>query len=122
MRRNIALSVAMLGLLAACAKPEVVEVNQTKDAALSCEEIQQELAIADSYRAKAEAENGATLTNFGAGLALGIPAIFTLQNIDKAVDAAEARKAHLQGLSRQQNCPEANGQIYRVAPAAEDGE
>lgn len=122
MRRDLLLSITALGLLAACAKPEVVEVDQPKDAALSCEEIQQEVAIADSYRTRAEAENGATLTNFGAGLALGVPAIFTLQNIDRAVDAAEARKAHLRGLARQKNCPDIEGQIYRVTPAPEGGE
>ena len=100
--RGLALAVALL--LAGCASPTVVQSVQAGDGAKDCKLLQQELSDAEKFRSAADHEkslNGGTLIK----AIIFFPAVFvSADNANKAIDAADARMTHLNGLMKQKNC------------------
>ena len=99
---GIAVAVALL--LAGCTTPTVVQSVQPNDNQLGCEDLQKALAEAEKLGADAEARRGSTGGNLVKGF-LWFPALLVSHaNVNDAVKAAEARKAHLTGIMGQKNC------------------
>ena len=90
--------------MAACATPEVVQVDQVGDEALACGELQAGIAEANRFEEEARSERGVTGTNVAAGILFWPALVGTYMNTDEAIDAARARRDHLTGLHRQRGC------------------
>ena len=100
---GIAVAVAML--LAGCAAPTVVQSVQPGDPQLSCEQLLVELAEAEKLRIAAEGKSGSSGGNIVQAFLFFPGDLVNRQNVTDAVKATEARKAHLDGLIKQKNCP-----------------
>ena len=97
----------ILFFLATCAKPAVVEIIQTNDDKLNCEELETE--IAESQKVKEEAEFSKDSGGNMARIILFWPAwARSLHNADEAILAANGRKHHLIKTMKKINCKDAD--------------
>lgn len=101
MRMTLLIAVTVL---AACANPEVVRVEQPSDYRLSCTELEREMAKAEDFKEEAQDERGVTGKNTAAVLFFWPALVGTYMNTDEAIDAAEDREAHLMSIYRQKGC------------------
>lgn len=91
-------------LLAACAKPHVVDVVQPYDEELNCAGLKAEMAKLDTFRAEAEKEKGVTGGNAMRALVFPIGIWATYENVNDAVSAANQREVYLTGLMTKKDC------------------
>ena len=93
-------------LLSSCATPTVVNVVGPNDNALTCSQLDTQIAIANKYAddAKKEKDMG-TGTNISA-LLFWLPGLWaTHKNVGEAVDAANRRAEHLSNIKLRKDCP-----------------
>jgi outer membrane biogenesis lipoprotein LolB len=109
-------TLAVAFLLASCATPTVMPTQKVTDNKLSCEQIEQQVDEAESFRQKAQAEKGATGKNVAAVLLFWPAALATYHNIGEATEAADARKLHLLRLYAAQGCGRSNGDSAAESP------
>ena len=106
-RKSINFFIFILFFLATCAKPAVVEIIQTNDDKLNCEELETE--IAESQKVKEEAEFSKDSGGNMARIILFWPAwARSLHNADEAILAANGRKHHLIKTMKKINCKDAD--------------
>jgi len=106
-RKSINFFIFILFFLATCAKPTVVEIIQTNDDKLNCEELETE--IAESQKVKEEAEFSKDSGGNMARIILFWPAwARSLHNADEAILAANGRKHHLIKTMKKINCKDAD--------------
>ena len=106
-RKSINFFIFILFFLATCAKPTVVEIIQTNDDKLNCEELKTE--IAESQKVKEEAEFSKDSGGNMARIILFWPAwARSLHNADEAILAANNRKHHLIKTMKKINCEDAD--------------
>lgn len=91
-------------LLAGCANPDVVRVEQPKDYKLSCTELEREMDKTSRFKEEAQDERGVTGKNTAAVLLFWPALVGTYMNTDEAIDAAEDREAHLMAIYREKGC------------------
>ena len=107
MRKSKNFFIFILFFLASCAKPTVVEIIQTNDDKLNCEELKAE--IAESQKVKEEAEFSKDSGGNIARIILFWPAwARSLHNADEAILAANDRKHHLIKTMKKINCKDAD--------------
>lgn len=92
-------------LLAACATPEVVDVRQTGDRDMSCEQIRAAYDDARDFERRARKERGATGTNVAAAIFFWPALLGTYKNTEDAIEAARDRQKHLERLADSKKCP-----------------
>ncbi len=90
--------------MAGCATPHVVEERQLGDEKLTCAQIEAQIADAEKFKQEARDERGVTGTNTAALLLFWPALIATYSNIEKAVNAANERKLHLQKIHTEKGC------------------
>ena len=91
--------------LTSCATPTVVNVIQPNDNKLSCEQLSEEIKIANKYADEAnEAKNINKPHNIGAILFFLPGYGVTIKNIDEALVAARDRAEHLNKIKERNNC------------------
>mgnify|MGYP002060267195 CR=1 FL=1 len=90
--------------LLSCAKPEVVEVILPSDNNLNCEELNEELAQAIKLKQDAEYAKEGTGGNIARVILFWPAWAKSLSNADKAVQAANDRRFHLEKLMRKKKC------------------
>jgi len=88
-----------------CATPKVINIIEPKDNKLDCEELSNEIAVANKYADEAQkAKKMNSPHNLGA-LLLFVPAIgITIKNVEEAAQAAKDRALHLNKLKEKKNC------------------
>ena len=88
-----------------CANPTIVNVIGPNDNNLSCEELSNEIALANKYADEAkEAKKMDKPHNIGAILFF-IPGYgVSMKNIDQAITAAAKRAEHLNNIKEKKNC------------------
>ena len=93
-------------MLFSCATPTVVNVVGPNDSAMTCNQLDTQIAIANKYADDARKEKDmGTGTNVSA-LLFWLPGLWaTHKNVEEAVDAANRRAEHLQNLKLKKNCP-----------------
>ena len=93
-------------LLTSCATPTVVNVVGPNDSAMTCNQLDTQIALANKYADDARKEKSmGTGTNVSA-LLFWLPGLWaTHKNVEEAVDAANRRAEHLQNLKTKKNCP-----------------
>jgi len=93
-------------LLTSCATPTVVNVVGPNDNALTCNQLDTQIAMANKYADDAKAEKSmGTGTNVSA-LLFWLPGLWaTHKNVEEAVDAANRRAQHLSNIKMKKNCP-----------------
>jgi hypothetical protein len=109
---------ALVVLLSGCATPHVVKSVQTADTALTCRQLETEMADADRFREAANKEKGMSGTNIVAALFFWPAILGTYSNANEAMAAADTRKAHLTGIHLQKKCTEKESTAMPVAIAA----
>ena len=104
MKKILSLTVLSLFLFS-CVSPKVINVIGPNDNKLSCEELSQEIAIANRYADEAqEAKKMDKPHNIGAILFF-LPGMgISMKNIDEATIAAKERALHLNKLKEKKNC------------------
>ena len=92
--------------LVSCATPTVVNVVGPNDGAMTCNQLDTQIAMANKYADDARKEKDmGTGTNISA-LLFWLPGLWaTHKNVEEAVDAANRRAEHLQNLKNKKNCP-----------------
>lgn len=105
MKKLISIFVFLV-FLTSCATPTVVNVVGPTDGQLTCNQLDIEIAKANRYAEDAKKEKSmGTGTNVSA-LLFWLPGLWaTHKNVEEAVDAANRRAEHLQGLKIKKNCP-----------------
>jgi hypothetical protein len=92
-------------ILAACATPEVVDVRQTGDRDMNCEQIRAAHDDARDFERRARKERGATGTNVAAAIFFWPALLGTYKNTEDAIEAARDRQKHLERLADSKKCP-----------------
>lgn len=100
----VAALLAAGGLMTGCATPHVVQAVKTTDSALTCTQIDTEMAEAERFRIDAQKEKGMTGTNVAAVVFFWPAMIGTYANANEAIAAADSRRIHLTNLSAQKKC------------------
>ena len=90
--------------VAGCASPTVVDERKLGDEQLACEQLEQEIRLAQRYEEEARDERGVTGTNVAAALFFWPGLLVTAANTDEAIDAAQDRQEHLTEIHRARNC------------------
>ncbi len=98
MPRMIALGAALAFAVSACATPQVVQVQQPGDRAMSCEQLNAGIEEANRFETEARHERGVTGTNVAAAILFWPALAGTYMNTEEAMDAAKARRDHLSAL------------------------
>ena len=102
--KNLLLTFGLTLILGGCATPDVINVRQAGDKALTCEQITEEIADAETFMQKARDAKGVTGTN-AAALVFFWPALLaTYANSEEAIDAAQDRIDFLYGLGDDKGC------------------
>ena len=101
---KIGMAVGAALLVAGCASPKVVQSVQPADSQLACEGLQKELDEAEKLRAGAEGSLGSTGGQIVTGMLFFPALLVSHENRTNALNAAEARKAHLAGLMSERKC------------------
>ena len=102
MKKIIAL--AAISMLAACATPTVVQTRQATDAALSCDQIKNEIAEAERFEKAARKDRTVTGTNIAAAILFWPALIGTYSNTEEAINAAKERRENMMALNASKNC------------------
>ena len=105
MKKSFGIILIFLFLLS-CATPTVVNVVGPNDSAMTCNQLDTQIAMANKYAddARKEKDRG-TGTNISA-LLFWLPGLWaTHKNVEEAVDAANRRAEHLQNLKLKKKCP-----------------
>ena len=102
--RRTAIGAAMVVGLAGCASPDVVQVEQVGDEAMSCEQLQAATTDANRFERDARDERGVTGTNVAAAILFWPALVGTYMNTEEAIDAARERQRRLTGIYRQRGC------------------
>mgnify|MGYP001225136638 CR=1 FL=1 len=104
--KKIFLPIVLLIFITGCATPTVVSVVGPNDSSMTCSQLDTEIAMANKYANDAKAEkNMGTGTNVAA-LLFWLPGLVaTNMNANEAIEAANQRAVHLQGLKNRKNCP-----------------
>ena len=104
--KRIFIPLTLLIFITACATPTVVSVVGPNDSAMTCAQLDTEIAMANKYASDAKKEkNIGTGTNVAA-LLFWLPGLVaTNMNANEAIEAANQRAVHLQGLKNRKNCP-----------------
>jgi hypothetical protein len=102
--KNIPITLVILALVTACARPEVVETRKVNDNQMTCDEIRSELEDARKFEEAARDERGVTGTNVAAALLFWPALLVTQANASEAIDAARERRDVLVELSDKKNC------------------
>lgn len=97
-------AIAFAALLAGCATPDVVQVDQVGDEALDCAGLQTAIADARRFEYEARRERGVTTTNVAAAALFWPGLVATWANTDEAIDAARDRQENLTAAYRQKGC------------------
>jgi hypothetical protein len=105
MMRKFMCAASVAAVLSACATPEVVQVDQVGDSALTCEQLQAAIADANRFEQQARQERGVTGTNVAAAILFWPALAGTYVNTEEAIDAAQARRDRLTAIYRQKGCP-----------------
>ena len=92
-------------ILSGCATPEVVQVDQVGDAAMSCQQLQAAIDDANRFEQQAREERGVTGTNVAAAILFWPALAGTYVNTEEAIDAAKARRERLTAIYRDKGCP-----------------
>lgn len=100
---KFAVVLALLGTTG-CATPTVVDETQVGDERLTCDQIEQEIRLAQKFEQDARDERGVTGTNVAAALLFWPGLLATAANTDEAIDAAQDRQDHLRDIHRARNC------------------
>ena len=88
-----------------CATPTVINVIGPNDNKLNCEELSEEITIANKYADEAqEAKKMNKPHNIGALLFFLPGAGFTMKNVEEAAKAARDRALHLNKLKEKKDC------------------
>ena len=88
-----------------CATPTVVNVIGPNDNELDCKELSAEIAKANQYADEAqEAKKMGKKHNIGSVLFFLPGLVFTMENVEEAVEAAKDRSIHLSKLKEKKNC------------------
>ena len=99
------ISFLLLLLLNSCATPTVINVIGPNDNKLNCEELSEEITIANKYADEAqEAKKMNKPHNIGALLFFLPGAGFTMKNVEEAAKAARDRALHLNKLKEKKDC------------------
>ena len=114
----IAALIATSGFMTGCATPHVVQAVKTTDSAMTCAQIDAELADADRFRSDAQKEKGMTGTNVAAVIFFWPAMIGTYSNANEAIAAADSRKIHLSSLSAQKKCGEKSAESSGLSTKA----
>ena len=92
-------------ICASCATPTVINVIGPNDNKLNCEELSEEITIANKYADEAqEAKKMNKPHNIGALLFFLPGAGFTMKNVEEAAKAARDRALHLNKLKEKKDC------------------
>lgn len=91
-------------LLSACASPEVVQVSEIGDNGLTCDQLEREMAEADSFERRARDERGVTGKNVAAAMLFWPALLATYSNTEDAISAAQERQRTLARLADEKNC------------------
>jgi hypothetical protein len=102
--RKKSMGVALALGLASCASPDVVQVEQVGDEAMSCLQLQAAITDAGRFEQEARHERGVTGTNVAAAVLFWPALVGTYMNTDEAIDAARDRQRRLTGIHRQKGC------------------
>lgn len=97
---SIAMATTMLG----CASPAVVQVKQTGDSKLSCEQISKAYEEAGEFEENARKERKVTGTNVAAAVFFWPALIATYSNTEDAINAAKDRQKNLTKLADEKSC------------------
>ena len=104
MKKILSLTVLSLFLFS-CVSPKVINVIGPNDNKLSCEELSQEIAIANRYADEAQEAKKMNNPHNVAALLFFLPgAGMTMKNVEEAVTAAKERAIHLNKLKEKKNC------------------
>ena len=98
----IAISLAVF--LSGCASPQVVQVRQSGDKKLTCEEIADEIFDAEQFLKKARNAKGVTGTNAAAVIFFWPALLATYANASEATEAAQGRIDYLLRLADKKDC------------------
>lgn len=115
---KMAASVALAGMLAACASPAVVQSVKAGDNGLTCAQLQNDFQDADKARADADKEKGMTGGNVVRAILFWPAILGSFSNANEAIAAADARKVNLSNLMSQKGCQVPGGVTAPVAEAA----
>jgi hypothetical protein len=102
--RKKALGASFALCLASCASPDVVQVEQIGDDAMSCQQLQAAIADAGRFEQEARHERGVTGTNVAAAVLFWPALVGTYMNTEEAIDAARERQRRLTGIHQQKGC------------------
>lgn len=97
-------SLILVGALAGCATPKVVDVRQPGDDQLSCAQIKDQFLAATKYEKDARSERGVTGTNAAAALFFLPGLLATYMNTEDAIKAARDRQDLLARMSTAKGC------------------
>ena len=99
------LSIFTLIFLESCATPRVINVVGPTDNALTCNQLDTEIARANRYADDAKKEKSLGTGTNVAALLFWFPGLYqTNVNVKEAVDAANRRSEHLSALKLKKNC------------------
>jgi hypothetical protein len=106
MKTNLYIYAAPLVALVAagCASPHVVDIKQTGDKSMSCQDIENAVDEADRFERNARGDRKVTGTNVAAVLFFWPGLLATYANTGDAIEAAKERKAYLAKLAEQKGC------------------
>ncbi len=103
--KNLIIFSTLIFFCVSCASPTIVNVIGPNDNRLSCEELSNEIKLANKYADEAkEARKMDKPHNIGAILFFLPGYGVTMKNIDEAVMAAKERAAHLNKIKEEKNC------------------
>lgn len=88
-----------------CATPKVINIIEPKDNKLDCEELSNEIAVANKYADEAQkAKKMNSPHNIGA-IIFFLPGMgVTMKNVEEATIAANDRAIHLNKIKEKKNC------------------
>ena len=103
--KNNLIFLILFTLIVSCASPTIVNVIGPNDNKLNCEELSEEIALANKYADEAkDAKKTDKPHNIGAIL-FYLPGYgMTMKNVEDALTAAKDRAVHLNKLKEKKNC------------------
>ena len=102
--KKVSLIIFIAGLTAACAHPPVVSVVKPADRELTCAQIINEIDDLQHGIIAAKKEKGWTGGNIARGLLFWPAILGTHNNVNEAVNAANARIVHLEHIKTEKEC------------------
>jgi hypothetical protein len=103
--KKIFSSLLLILFLASCATPHVVTVIGPNDSRMSCNELDNEIAIAAKFKRDAKSEKSYGTSTNVAAILFWLPGVVATQmNANEAIRAADERINHLSRLKSKKNC------------------